>query len=266
MISQALYGLTIAVTRPQAQAEVLAEFLRSHGAKVLEFPLLAIDALSNEEIDEHCDRDALAGADGIIFVSANAVDHGVPAISRRGGMPQTATIYAIGDATAARLAEADIANAVVPVTGNDSEGLLALPALSAVAGESFVLVRGLSEGGGRQLLADTLTARGARVTSLNCYTRRALTLPQEARERLVTGMTERTIHAISVLSVDTLASLITNTGSASVSSGCMMLVPHIRIAGAVRAMGLTRVAVAPMGADALVLALTYLKPVILMKL
>jgi uroporphyrinogen-III synthase len=51
-----------------------------------------------------------------------------------------------------------------------SEALLALPPLTAVEGRRILIIRGQ---GGRELLQETLSARGARVDCLECYRRAA---------------------------------------------------------------------------------------------
>lgn len=53
-------------------------------------------------------------------------------------------------------------------TQADSEGLLSLPALQAVTGQRFLVFRGQ---GGRELLRETLQARGARVSVIELYRR-----------------------------------------------------------------------------------------------
>ncbi|WP_296815495.1 uroporphyrinogen-III synthase [Thiobacillus sp.] len=65
------------------------------------------------------------------------------------------------------MAEQGVEDVVTP-DGQDSEAVLALPQLQAVAGRQVVIVRGV---GGRALMADTLRARGADVHFMECYRR-----------------------------------------------------------------------------------------------
>lgn len=265
-----LSGLTLVITRPYAQAAASAAWLESLGARVIVFPVLEIEPLTDATIDANFARlnvaTALATADAIIFVSANAAEHGVAAIQARGGVPLGATIFAIGKATAQKLANAGLVNIQLPESGCDSEALLALPALQNVSGQNIVIVRGISEAGGRAHLQVTLRERGAQVAMLECYVRRPIHADDESRSRLKEALLHHKIHAISVLSVETLESLITNLASGNVASGlheCMMLVPHPRVADAARKIGFAKVSVVPMGGGPLHAALLKLKPALL---
>lgn len=261
-----LDGFTIAVTRPRVQAEPFGQWLSHHGARVMVYPLLEILPYPDAVLDASFDRTTFDTAQGIIFVSANAAEFGIEAIAKRGGLPKAATIYAIGDATAARLRAAGVSEVVTPSSGSDSEALLALQALHSVSGQRFVIVRGASESGGRKTLAETLFARGATVSLFECYARNNLMLPEIERQAFLQGVTSREIQAISILSVETLESLaanlaldVANAGWALTLGECMMLVPHVRVGNAVRKLGLTRVEVVPMRGEPLLDALVKLK-------
>jgi len=99
----------------------------------------------------------------VIFLSEQAVLHGLPRFS-----PGNARVLAVGARTAGVLAAAG--HPAVQPARADSEGLLTLPVLAAVAGQRILLVCGE---GGRTLLADELIARGARVERFVCYRRQA---------------------------------------------------------------------------------------------
>jgi uroporphyrinogen-III synthase len=265
-----LSGLTIVVTRPRAQAIASAAWFESFGARVISFPVLEIEPLPEAIIDENFSRRDLTEASAIIFVSANAAEHGVTAIENRGGFPGGAAIFAIGSATAAKLQDRGLANIQSPAHGNDSEALLALPSLQNVQGQKIVIVRGISESGGRAHLKQTLRTRGASVSMLECYVRRSILVDEALRSELSAALNEnsreRKIHAFSVLSVETLQSLVVNLADANMAKGlseCMMLVPHPRVAEAAREIGFTRVSVVPMGGEPLHAALLSLKPALL---
>lgn len=258
-----LGGLVIVVTRPRPQGEATARLLRRHGAETLQLPVLDIAALHREMAADRFDPARIAHADAFIFVSANAVQFGMPLIDVWGGPARRSRIFAIGQATAQALAARGFEIVLCPDTGNDSEALLAMPQLQNVRGQHIVLVRGRSESGGRALLANTLIARGALLWPLECYQRRPVqALPVEKIE-LSSRLQMRAVHGVLVLSVETLDSLRANIESMPHRRDVMLLASHPRIAAAAKAQGFKRVEVVPMGDDALPLALHQLKPMLL---
>lgn len=161
-----LAGLHVLNTRPAAQAAALTQRLQAAGARVSELPLIHIAPreLPPEKKRLLLDLDRY---DGVFFISANAARHGLDAVADCWPQwPHRLPAFAVGARTASVLQAASLA-VTVPAQA-DSEGLLALPELQDVQGRAFVLFRGE---GGRELLADTLRARGARVEVLELYRR-----------------------------------------------------------------------------------------------
>lgn len=168
----ALTGLHVLNTRPAGQGESLESALREAGARVSRLPLIDIVPLPLTQEDERRLLD-LDRFDGVFFVSANAARRGLDAVA--GSWPQwpyRLPVYAVGRGTAAALAQEGLT--VILPDRADSEGLLALPALQDIAGQRFLVFRGQ---GGRELLRETLQARGAEVTVIELYRRE---LPVEA--------------------------------------------------------------------------------------
>jgi len=165
--NQPLAGLSIAVTRPQEQAEQLAQKIRQLGGKSISFPLLEITPLQNDtplrELIARLHEFHLA-----IFISPNAVRYGMEMIRQTRGLPDTLQIATIGHSSAVALHEQGVPNVISPRQRFDSEALLALPELQQMHGKNVVIFRGDS---GRGLLGDTLAIRGARVEYANCYHR-----------------------------------------------------------------------------------------------
>ena len=251
-----LAGLTIVVTRPRQQGESMASTLRAAGAIVIDLPVLEI-------VPVECTIDAgmLSRTCLAIFVSANAVEHGVPCLRTHGGLPGGSLIAAIGHATRNALNDAGFTNVVSPQQSIDSEGLLAMPSLqpAQVKGQHVMLVRGRSAAGGRKLLEETLAARGANVTVVECYERRELVPPPAQIESLIKSM--KSNFAVMALSVETLDSLMKSfAGHEALLRSAWLLVPHSRVAAAAKVREFTRVAEVGMSADSLVPALVNLRP------
>jgi uroporphyrinogen-III synthase len=250
-----LQGLTLVVTRPRAQAEPTAQLLRAAGAEVILFPVLAIDVLAPT-----LEAPQIAGANAVIFVSANAVEYGMPWIAKAGGVAPQTKLFAIGEATAEALRKAGAIQVITPLLSADSEGLLALPQLHAVDGHTVILVKGVSDDGGRTLLADTLAARGARILSLECYSRASIQAPATDRQALAARLDRNEVHGFFALSVETLQSLANNLTNRVNWPRVTLLVPHPRVAAEATRKGFGAVHIVPMAGTALVEALARLKP------
>ena len=252
-----LRGLTLVVTRPRGQATRSATALRAAGAEVITFPVLDV-----APIEASLTTTDLASASAIIFVSANAVAYGVPVLRRASDIPATTKIFAIGRATAAALSDAGFQDVLSPNSSIDSEGLLAMQELHRVDGRHIILVKGVSELGGRRLLEQTLAARGAHVNVLECY-RRAPHMPDAAAlAELQKSFASGRVHGCFALSVETLDSLmnIFSAMDTSPQSLTVLLVPNPRVADAARSHGFSRIAEVPLADAEMIKALIGLKP------
>ena len=154
---------TVVLTRPQADSERLSEALQNEGFQTRVMPIITIEAIPTAE---QAPAPSLSDDALCIFISANAVRFGLPQLGSALARNSDLTVIAVGNKTRDTLAAEGI-QAQVPVRA-DSEGLLAMPALSAPDSRDVVIVKGE---GGRELLASELTGRGARVTEWACYRR-----------------------------------------------------------------------------------------------
>jgi uroporphyrinogen-III synthase len=224
---------------------------------VIVFPALAI-----EEIPESAELagllENLARFDMAIFVSANAVERGLAAAKRHGGLPASVRVAAIGEATASALRKSGFAHVIAPTERHDSEALLGLAELQVVRGRHIVVFRGE---GGREQLKEVLEARGAAVTYAECYRRvRPRTDPAPLERALARGE----IHAVSALSAETLENFLAMVGAAGEArlASAVLLVPHPAIAASPGAKKFGRVVVAGHGPEALIDALTQIRDTI----
>ena len=167
-----LRGRRILVTRPAAQSAALADMIAARGGEAVCVPLLEIGPI-DAAVDGADGKVVLASYDFAVFISPNAVEYGLPRVLGDGcGWPAATRAVAIGPSTVTALATHGIGPVLAPSDRFDSEAVLALPEFSeaAVAGRRFLILRG---NGGRELLAETLRARGATVDCLSCYRRSA---------------------------------------------------------------------------------------------
>ncbi len=155
---------TVFLTRPEGENEALGAMLRGFDVRI--HPLLKLSGLSESPDLKTLVLD-LDHFDLLIFVSKSAVRFGMPLLDRYWvAWPIGLAWLAVGAGTAAALREYGVQVAYPEKAG--SEGLLNLPELAAVAGKKALIVRGR---GGRELLAETLKARGASVSYLEAYER-----------------------------------------------------------------------------------------------
>ncbi|MGG6463088.1 uroporphyrinogen-III synthase [Solilutibacter silvestris] len=146
--------------RPQGQHRRLRDAVTRAGGHLLALSPLRIVALDGADARSRL-RDALA-ASRCVFTSPNAVT----CAARLQALTTSRTI-AVGAGTAAALRRHGIANAIAP-DRMDSEGVLDLAELQAVAGQRIGLVSGE---GGRGLIERSLRERGADVVRANVYRR-----------------------------------------------------------------------------------------------
>jgi uroporphyrinogen-III synthase len=160
----ALAGVGVLVTRPAGQARPLCDLIESAGGRPLPFPTIEILPAADPEPA----RALLAAEwDLMVFTSRNAVEFSL-ALGCAGAWPNATLLAAVGRATAVALTAAGRAPDLVPPERYDSESLTALPGLAEMAGRRVLIVRGE---GGRALLGDVLTERGARVSFAEVYRR-----------------------------------------------------------------------------------------------
>lgn len=223
----ALAGRGVLVTRPRAQSTALGDAIRAAGGEALLLPLIDIEALADTR--EVQDAAALLDAAALaIFVSANAVHHALDVILAARAWPAGLPAATVGEQSAQALRARGLDRVIVPLGRSDSEALLALPELSAdlLCGRQVLIFRG---DGGRELLADTLRARGADVRHITCYRRRA---PNDGRALLRDALSEGRLHALTITSSEAVRNLPVLAGADcfELLRVLPLFVPHARIA------------------------------------
>ena len=158
------------LTRPAEECGAVAAVLAEAGIHSASLPLLAIEPLPETaqqratvlELDRYC---------AVIVVSKPAARLGIELLDRYWPQPPFAQAwFSVGAATGAILADYGL-DASWPERGDDSEALLALPRLSEALARPDPKVLILRGEGGRELLAETLRARGVQTDILELYRR-----------------------------------------------------------------------------------------------
>jgi uroporphyrinogen-III synthase len=239
----------IVVTRPAHQAAALADMIRAAGGRPLLYPVIEIadieDARPFDAIIERLDE-----FDRAIFVSPNAVDKALNRINARRKLPAALKFAAVGRGTVRALARFGVTGVTAPERF-DSEALLELPGLTAVAGQHVVIFRGE---GGRDALGVALTARGARVEYAECYRR---TLPQAAPAPLLEAWEAGTLDAVTITSSEGIRNLRTLIGARGERwlKQTPVFAPHPRIARTAHELGIDTVVTTAQGDEGLLTGL-----------
>jgi len=228
-----LAGRGVVLTRPRELAEPFARLLERRGARAIVFPAIEIQPLPAPPELTH-----LGDYDLAVFISPSAVH-----VARRATTswpPRLAA--AIGAGTRRELERTGARAIIAPQAGADSEALLALPQVQRLAGKRVLIVRGE---GGRELLAESLKARGAVVEHAVCYRR---TKPAADAAQLVEAWRHGEVDALTAYSAQALDNFVA-MGGAELIAALPVFVPHERIARHARALGAREVAVAAGGDD-----------------
>jgi len=250
MSPPALAGRRVVVTRPGGQTAHMAALIRAAGGEPVLFPALEIlDAEDLRPLLALVER--LDAFDLAIFISANAVNKALDLVHARRTWPAGLRVATVGAGSARALARRGFAAVIAPTERFDSEALLELQELKDVQGRRVVIFRG---DGGRELLGDTLSARGAVVEYAACYRRGR---PQADVAPLVARAARRELDAFTVTSSEGLANLFDMLDEAGREwlKRTPLFAPHERIAAAARALGVQTVVLTGPGDEGLVAGL-----------
>ena len=244
--SKPLQNIGIAITRPIDQAKKLAKLIEQAGGTPILFPLIEITPLNDYSQFERVISE-IGNYDWAIFISSNAVQNAMPRLVKL-GIPSNLQFAAIGPVTAKELQNFGVEEVLTPKERFDSESLLTLPEMTNVAGKKIMIIRGV---GGRDVLAETLKARGAQVTFAECYQR---INPQTDCDLLAQLYAENKLHGIVVTSSEAMRHLLDLTDNADWLKHVTLFVNHARIAELPIQLGL-KVHIAGAAGDEAMLAL-----------
>lgn len=188
--------MNVLLTRPLAQVKPLEALVANQGWKPLLFPTLEIVALQTKV--EHMHYDA------VIFISANAVDHGLELLNAL----DYSAVYAVGAATAKRLTDQAITVDGFPLEKASSEALLALESVAKLRHKNILIFRGK---GGRETLRLGLEKNHNQVEYAQVYDR-VVCDKTSAHEQALTTFLANDQGVISVTSNENLDGLIALAG------------------------------------------------------
>jgi len=222
------------LTRPAEDCAALAQTLAAQGIASHCMPLLAIEALDETPEQRGVFAD-LQRYCAVIVVSKPAARIGLQLLARHAAPQPDLPWFSVGAATAAVLAEQGL-RVYFPDAGDDSEALLALPALHRViAGATLPRVLILRGEGGRELLAERLRSQGVTVDYLPLYRR---VLPQYAPGELSRQVRAERLNGLVVSSGQGFQHLLQLAGDDwSALARLPLFVPSPRVAEQARAAG-----------------------------
>ncbi len=203
--------MRILVTRPFHLATGLAQKIKAMGDIAERFPVIEIKKTPHQATLQSA-IDQLDTQDIAIFISQSAVQFGMPVIKTRWPILPDIRFAAIGAGTARALRQLGIHPVLFPpVPPYESESLIAMPIFQAtqICGKKIVIFRG---NGGRELLSQTLSARGALVQIIEVYQRCLPALDSLMVEK-IESWCNTPFHVIITTSADSLYNLVQLLGN-----------------------------------------------------
>ncbi len=233
-------AIVILVTRSGAAGRALCGILRALGERTEHFSPVKLEGPEDapacrEKLYE------LLPCDRLVVPSAEALRQAVALV----GIEPLRELDLIvpGEGTASIAKDLGFASVSYPSSGSTSEAMLQLPALQSAAGLHVVV---LAAEGGRRILGQELSKRGARVSRLHVYRRTPLAASEGLEARLLVSARPITLLA----SGGALSGLESALGPAAWLHllGGAMVAPSARVAALARAAGAAYVEIAG-GAD-----------------
>jgi uroporphyrinogen III methyltransferase / synthase len=198
VLSDALKGKRILITRARSQASSLAQRIESLGGEVVEFPTIEIKPPeSYGPLDRAINQ--ITTYDWVIFTSVNGVEQFLSRFEKLGKKIADLAgieVGAIGPETAKRLTAAQIRPSLVPKQ-YQAEGILDELISETVLGKRILIPRAAKA---RDILPETLSRWGARVDVVEAY---QTVLPQVDVSVLCRLLREGTIDVITFTSSST---------------------------------------------------------------
>ncbi|MDH3343069.1 MAG: uroporphyrinogen-III synthase [Gammaproteobacteria bacterium] len=197
-------------------AASLIQHLNQAGATAQHYPVIHISSIDHSDNLDFI-LNNLSNYDIAIFISPTAVQQ---TLAKAPSLPENLTLAVIGKSTEAVLKKYGYHAKIIP-DEFDSESLLLHPDLAAdkIANKSIIIFRGV---GGRDLLGNTLSERGAKVAFAEVYKRDKNTLSSLTKSQL------KDIDVLTITSNEGLQNLYDLTDYKSDLTKLPIIVPGIR--------------------------------------
>ena len=214
----------VLITRPQGQQHTLMKALARHKWHGIHQPLLCIQPVDEQDSGFYDVKHKIMNLDEydiVITVTSNASTLAYEWIDQYWPqLPLNPTWFAVGQSSAQPLLK--LGMKISCPDGHHSEGLLALPALQDMQHKKVLILRGK---GGRELIAQTLSKRGATVSYAEFYQRTPVDISDGALSAL---LTKQQIHYALVTSGEMAQQLATGLNSQA-RNALHLIIPSQRI-------------------------------------
>lgn len=236
----------VLITRTRPAAEELIARVEELGHEALECAPFQLEG-PEQPRQAASDLSAALPADRIIMTSHEAVRQAVRLVEA--GSFRRSLIIVPGQGTAAVARELGLDNVIYPERHGTSEAMLAMPELRDVDGLEVLI---LAAAGGRSLMGETLTRRGAEVERIHVYSRVPCKLPDDIDRRIEQAGRLATLGA----SWEAVSGLTEGLGDTarSIVKSAPLIAPSRRVAEHAARLGYTRVSVASGAGDEAMLA------------
>jgi uroporphyrinogen-III synthase len=214
----------VLITRPEGQQHGLITALTAHNWQCFHEPLISIQPIVETHAGFYDLKNKIMNIDHydiIITVTSNASSLAYEWIDQYWPqLPINSQWFAVGKSSAQPLLP--LGMEITSPANKHSEGLLALPELQHLSGKKVLVLRGA---GGRELIAQTLTQRGANVSYAELYHRQVINIE---KSRLSALLTDQQIHYALVTSGE-MAEQLAHGLTPLIRSQLQLIIPSQRI-------------------------------------
>lgn len=163
--------MSVLVTRPDNRGQELVDLLNQQHIFAIHQPLFTLELGADlPQLPAFISR--LNAGDYVFAVSKQAVDFAAGTLANTGfHFRDDLNYFAIGQHSALYFASKSEQSVRYPISAENSEAVLELPEMQQLDGKNLLILRANT---GRDLIAQTATARGAQVQYVECYTRKEI--------------------------------------------------------------------------------------------